>query len=468
MKIFDNLITYKDNIAVITDDNKKITYEELLFFADDLYSIINRRCLIFILCENSLGSLIGYVSFLRNGIVPLMLDKNININLLMNLINIYKPDYIYAPKYGSTLEPIHYTATTYYDKNNYVLIQTNYGDSFPLYDDLALLLTTSGSTGSPKFVRLSYKNIYANTQSIIEYLDLNLQERPITTLPMYYTYGLSIINTHLTVGATLLLTQKTLVEKEFWTFFKTSKATSFGGVPFTYEMLKKLRFLNMNLSSLKMITQAGGKLSFDLTKEFSEFAIKKNIKFFVMYGQTEATARMSYLDPQYSLEKCGSMGKAIPNGEFKLIDEEGNIINNSNITGELVYKGDNVSLGYTECGEDLIKEDENNGILFTGDMAKRDEDGFYYITGRKKRFIKIFGNRINLDEIEQLIKTIATECACSGNDDKLFVYLTSDEKKEEIKKLLFDQLSLHNASFEIKIVDSIPKSESGKVLYNLL
>jgi len=466
MKIFSNLIDFKNNIAVITDDNQKITYDELLFLTDNLHSKINHRCLIFILSENSIGSLIGYVSFLRNGIVPLMLDKNINIDLLMNLINIYKPDYIYAPKYGSTLESLQYT--TYYDNNNYILIQINYETSFPLYDDLALLLTTSGSTGSPKLVRLSYKNIFSNTQAIISYLDLTNNERPITTLPMYYTYGLSIINTHLTVGATILLTQRTLIEKEFWNFFKSSEATSFGGVPFTYEMLKRLRFFTMNLPSLKTMTQAGGKLSFDLTKEFVEFSIKKNVKFFVMYGQTEATARMSYLDPKYSFSKCGSMGKAIPRGKFKLIDEEGNVISTSDTIGELVYKGDNVSLGYAECGEDLIKEDENKGILVTGDMARRDEDGFYYITGRKKRFIKIFGNRINLDEIEQLIKTIVIECACIGNDDKLIIYLISNEKEEQVKKLLFDKLLLHTASVEIKIIDSIQKNESGKVLYNSL
>lgn len=466
INIFNNFKNFKDNFAVITDSDQKITYEEIQYLADDLYLNIDHRCLIFFLCENSIGSLIGYISFLKNGIVPLMLDKNINIDLLTNLLNIYQPEYVYVSKHNNSLVSSQYKIL--YNKNDYSLIKTNYEIAPILHKDLAILLTTSGSTGSPKFVRQSYKNIHANTQSIIKYLDLNQYEKPIATLPMYYTYGLSIINTHIAIGATLLLTQKTLVDKEFWKFFKESGATSFGGVPYTYEMLKRLKFFNMGLPSLKSMTQAGGKLSFDLTKEFSEFAIKQNIKFFVMYGQTEATARMSYLDPKYSLSKCGSMGKAIPGGKFKLIDEDINIIDTPDTIGELVYEGDNVSLGYAECKEDLIKEDENNGILFTGDMAKKDGDGFYYITGRKKRFIKIFGNRINLDEIEQLLKTITTDCACIGNDDKLLVYVTSNVKMEEIKKILSQKLSLHTNSFGIKIIDFIPKSESGKIQYNLL
>ena len=455
MKIFDHLDNYKNNVAVITDNNEIFTYEDIISLSNNLYEKINHRCLVLQLCENSIGSLVGYVSFLRNGIVPMMIDKNINTDLLINLISIYKPEYLYVP-----ILTLSFTLPQYevlYNKNNYFLIKTNYDKSYSLHDDLALLLTTSGSTGSPKFVRQSYQNIISNAISIIEYLDINIDERAITTLPMNYTYGLSIINTHLVEGATILLTSKTLMQKEFWDFFKLYKATSFGGVPYTYEMLKRLRFFSMNLPSLKTMTQAGGKLSVDITKEFSEFAQSKNIKFVVMYGQTEATARMSYLDPDYSLVKCGSIGKEIPGGKFKLGEDK-----------ELIYEGDNVTLGYATCGEDLIKEDENNGVLFTGDIAEKDEDGFYYIVGRKKRFIKIFGSRINLDEIEQLLKTIVTECACTGIDDKLSVYLISKEKEKDIKNILSKKLLLHTSSFEIKIIDSIPKNESGKILYTKL
>jgi len=249
---------------------------------------------------------------------------------------------------------------------------------------------------------------------------------------------------------------------------KSEKATSLSGVPYTFEMLKKLRFFRMDLPFLKTLTQAGGKLNHELNREFSEFCFQSGKRFFVMYGQTEATARMSYLSPQYSLSKLGSMGKAIPGGEFSLVDEQGKIISEGEVTGELVYKGENVSLGYAECGADLSKEDENKGILITGDLAKRDHDGFYYIVGRKKRFIKIFGNRINLDETERMLKSIIPECACNGTDDQMVIYITDESRKKEVINYLSDRTGIHPQAFTVKKVDIIPKNASGKTIYSQL
>ena len=333
-------------------------------------------------------------------------------------------------------------------------------------------MTTSGSTGSPKLVRQSYLNILSNTKSIIEYLSIDESERPITTLPMNYTYGLSIINTHLHVGATLLLTERTLLDKEFWTFFNKEKATSFGGVPYTYEMLYKLRFFNMNLPSLRTMTQAGGKLLPELHKKFAKYAQENNKKFIVMYGQTEATARMGYLPADKSLEKYGSMGIAIPGGKFELLDSQNQTILDYDVVGELVYTGDNVTLGYAQNGEDLSKGDERNGTLHTGDMAKKDADGYYYIVGRLKRFLKIFGNRINLDETERLIKSHfpSIECACGGQDDLMKIYVVSKDKNliKDIRKFISEITHINLTAFKIVLVDEIPKNDSGKVLYKQL
>jgi len=271
------------------------------------------------------------------------------------------------------------------------------------------------------------------------------------------------------VGASIIFTQKTLMEKEFWTVFKEYEATSFGGVPYIYEMLDKLRFFRMDLPSLQTMTQAGGKLSPELHRKFAEYAGEKNKKFIVMYGQTEATARMSYLPAEKSIDKYGSMGIAIPGGEFSLIDENGNDINKNDVVGELVYKGDNVTLGYAECGSDLKKGDEFGGVLVTGDMAKRDSDGIYYITGRKKRFLKIFGNRVNLDESERMIKTkFNIECACSGVDDKMSVFITKNALKKDIKDYFSTKTGLHFSAFEIYVISEIPKNEAGKTLYSAL
>ncbi|NQU86495.1 MAG: AMP-binding protein, partial [Mariniphaga sp.] len=353
-------------------------------------------------------------------------------------------------------------------KFDYSLVKLNNSCKFTLHNELALLLTTSGSTGSPKLVKLSYKNILSNAKSISEYLQIDKSERPITALPMHYSFGLSILNSHLINGATILLTDKSLIEKEFWLFFKTNEATSLSGIPYSFEILKKLRFFSMDLPSLKTITQAGGKLNDDLNREFSEYCNNAGKRFFVMYGQTEATARMSYLPYEYSILKLGSMGIAIPGGEFSLINENGEQIEEHDKAGELVYRGDNVSMGYAVAGEELQKDDENKSVLITGDMAKRDRDGFYYIVGRKKRFIKLFGNRVNLDETERLLKNIIPDCACAGQDDKMVIYITDKKLKEDVKNYITSKTGINSKAFEIKFIKKIPKNSSGKTIYSNL
>jgi len=459
-----NFKQYENNIAAISDTGDSITYGQIVEANEELKKHIKGRSLIFILCTNTIGSVVGYTTCLNNNIVPLLLDSKLDVGLLTYLIDTYKPKFLWVP--STMLEQFNEYEKVFISYN-YTLIKTNFMTSYALNSELALLLTTSGSTGSPKLVRQSYKNIEANIKSIVEYLGLNETERPITTLPMNYTYGLSIINSHIFVGATLLLTDKTLMEKGFWSFFKEEKATSFGGVPYTYEILDKLRFFRMELTSLRTMTQAGGKLSPELHKKFAEYAIVNNKHFIVMYGQTEATARMSYLPYEKSLEKYGSMGIAIPGGKFYLIDVDGYEITESKVTGELVYEGANVTLGYAECGDDLAKGNERFGKLVTGDMANMDEDGYYYIVGRKKRFLKIFGNRVNLDETERMIKTYFNNlpCACAGVDDKMYIFITDGALSEDVRKYISEKTGLNHVAFKIRIIDKIPKNEAGKTLY---
>ena len=337
-----------------------------------------------------------------------------------------------------------------------------------LHDDLALLLTTSGSTGSPKLVRQSYKNIQSNAESIAEYLELTKDERPVTTLPMNYTYGLSVINSHLLVGAQILMTDYAMNMKKFWTFMKEHHATSIAGVPFTYEMLKKVHFFRMDVPDLKYMTQAGGKLSPELHREFAVWCAERGKKFIVMYGQTEATARMGYLSADKSIEKYGSMGKAIPGGVFHLIDVNGNEILEPETVGELVYEGPNVTLGYAREPADLARGDERHGRLVTGDMARMDAEGYYYIVGRKKRFLKIFGNRVNLDEIDRMIKETFSDldCASAGVDDHMKTYITDPGKTDSVRQWLSAVTRLSETAFEVLYIEEIPKNEAGKVLYN--
>ena len=461
-----DLLKYAENVAVSDDRGNKTTYAELEAYTQKLAENIPSRCLVFCLCENTLGSLIGYTAFLNHRIVPLMLDAHLDQELLNHFMAEYKPDYIWVP----SRQAQEIKGQVVFSSWNYTLLKTGNEHVFPLYDELALLLTTSGSTGSPKFVRQSYRNIESNTKSIVEYLHLTATERPITTLPMNYTFGLSVINTHLAVGATILLTDKTIMQRDFWDFMNANEATSFSGVPYTYEMLNKLMFFRRQLPTLKTMTQAGGKLLPELHKKFAEWAVSQGKNFVVMYGSAEATARMGYLPPEISLKKWGSMGKAIPNGKFMLIDENGSKINSTDTVGELIYEGENVTLGYALSGADLAKGDENHGRLSTGDMATVDLDGIYTIVGRKKRFLKIFGNRVGLDETERLIKSYFDdmECACAGVDDKMHVYITEEEKCAEIKNFLAEKTKLNPAAFDVRFVDAIPKNASGKTLYQEL
>ena len=460
------------NVAAVDESGAILHYGQLCDCVGQMSQLLQSRSLVFSFCENTIGSPVGYISFMSNGMVQLLLDRDMPAVLVTGLVETYNPSFIWAPVDKCLWTPADRglpELRAIFSGWGYHLYETGL-HPFPLHCDLALLVTTSGSTGSPKLVRQSYGNIVSNTRSIAAYLKIGDSERPITTLPMQYVYGTSIVNTHLMQGATLLLTTKGFMQKEFWQFFTEQGATSIAGVPYTYEMLKKLRFTEMNLPTLRTMTQAGGKLLPDLHKEFAQYAIDNGKEFVVMYGAAEATARMGYLPPGKSLEKYGAMGIAIPGGRFDLVDDVGNIVPKVGTVGQLVYYGDNVTLGYAECGADLAKGDERYGRLETGDMATRDEDGYYTIVGRKKRFLKIYGNRVGLDETERLIKTHlgGVECACCGVDDKMYIFITDGLMKKGLLDFISRYTGLNTKAFVIKTLDEIPKNDAGKTLYSKL
>lgn len=472
MNFYTDLDKYGANIAVITEKGEQLTYDAFLLNCDNLVSSLIPRRLLFLVCNNSLESLVAYIGALRKGVVPVMINAGVDSQLYKHLYEQYKPTYVYTPRDWEAIAE--YVEAEQFkelqDYRNFVLYATDCVEEYELYPELALLLTTSGSTGSPKLVRQSYENINANAASIAQYLGIAATDRAITTMPMSYTYCLSIINSHLLMGASLVMNDFSIIQREFWTLFKESKPTTFGGVPYIYDQLKKLRFGRMDLPSLRYITQAGGKLSKEMAEEFNEICDSKGIQLIVMYGQTEATARMAYLPWEHAKEKAGSIGIAIPRGEFSLIDVDENVINEPDVVGELVYRGPNVTLGYAEGYKDLVLGDERQGVLVTGDMAKRDKDGFYYIVGRKKRFLKMYGNRVNLDEVEGLLKKEGYDCVCAGVDDHLKVYTTvaDEDVHKNILGFLSKTLGFVQKSFQVVVIEEIPRNESGKVLYSAL
>ena len=462
-----NLFQYAKNTAVISDRGEIFSYAQLSDEVEQFGLHLRKRGLVCCLCKNEIGALIGYISCICKGIPLVLLDGGRDRYYVGSYIEKYYPEYIWTPsdRYSE------FNGSIIYEKHGYLLVHIDSKlerEHSHLHDKLALCLTTSGSTGSPKLVRLTIDNLKSNAHSIATYLNITEDERPITTLPMYYSFGLSVINSHLIKGATILLTDNTVFSKSFWDFFGQTSPTSIAGVPFTYEMLVTMGFFQMDITSVKTMIQAGGKLNADVVKRYVKFAQETNKIFVVMYGQTEASPRMSYLPFEYAGENPSSIGIPIPGGEFMLYDMNGQTIQQPNVEGELIYKGANVCMGYADSREDLDKGDENKGILKTGDVAYKDADGFYYITGRIKRFVKIWGNRYNLDAIEQLVKPITPNCACVGNDNKIHVVVDNSTFVEEIKLLMAKKLQLDKSCYSIHVMECIPKTPSGKIQYSTL
>lgn len=456
----------KEKAAVIDVKGNSVTYGELIECGKNLENYINRRTVVFILAQNNVETLKMYIACMINKIVPLLIDARTNVSLLQRLIDLYHPSYIWGNK--ERLKQLEYLQYVDCIDENCGLVET-FLSEYELFEELSLLLTTSGSTGSPKLVRHSYQNIERQAENISLFFELDGSERPMVDLPIMYTYGLSIVNSHLFVGATVLVTDESIVSKRFWQFFKEEGATSFTGVPYSYELLKQIRFFKMDLPSLRVLSQGGGKMPKELQKEFVEYIQSKNGKYYATYGQTEGSARMAYLPPELALKKCGSIGMAIPNGKLYLKDEQDNLIVIPNVEGELYYEGPNVTLGYAVCGEDLKKGDERFGVLATGDVAYMDEDECFYIVGRKKRFLKLFGYRVSLDECEILIQTeFMVECACIGNDQQMIVCITDKEKIEAVKTFLLKKTSLYPTAVKVVAVDKILRNPAGKILYNEL
>jgi AMP-dependent synthetase/ligase len=455
------------NHTALLSEVRTVTYRELGEEAERISACIAPRSLVFLLARNSLAAIAGYVGFVQNGIVPVMIDAALDGQLLTALRAAYRPGYAWVPaECAEEFQP----RCTILRRDGYVLLDLAEKNPFPLHEDLALLMTTSGSTGSPKFVRQSYDNLRANTQSIVQYLELHEAERAVTNLPLHYVYGLSILNTHLAVGASVVVTEKTLFDRSFWQLVREREVTSFAGVPYTYAMLKRLRFFRMDLPALRTLTQAGGKLDPELHNEFAAYAQTHGKKFVVMYGAAEATARMGYLPPQYALEKVGAMGIAIPGGRFELVDETGRCITAADTVGELVYYGANVTLGYAESSADLVRGDERHGRYETGDLARRDADGYYTVVGRKRRFLKMFGKRTNLQEVEHILRQRfgEVEVACAGVDDHLHIFVTQEALAGDIVPFLSAKLGLHHSALTVRCLAEIPKNASGKMVYRAL
>lgn len=442
--------------AAIVDphNGQTLTCLEVSLRAEALVPHLVRRQkgLTFLFCDNSLHAVLFYLAALNSDNATALLDSAAADVQKDNLVSCYKPETIVVC--GSDWVPDGTEYSQIVQEPDYsVWCSLAFGQ--PPHKDLCLLLSTSGSTGSAKMVRLSRRNLLSNAQGISRALSIDASERAVLSLPIHYSYGLSVLNTHLLTGASLMLTTEALTSSGFWSQFRENRCTSFAGVPYSYEILRRLGLDNLNLDSLKTMTQAGGKLSDKLIDYFQRLMSACGGRFFVMYGQTEATARISVLPAEELPDRLGSVGKALDGGTISI---EG--------AGEIIYRGPNVMLGYATERADLARGDDLEGRLETGDLGYLDDEGFLYVTGRSKRIAKIFGQRLNLDDVERVLKDCGPMAAVS-DDQKLCVYfenLNDDEmaiKRSELSSLLH----IHHSAIATRTIAEIPRTANGKVDY---
>ncbi|MET3931999.1 AMP-binding protein [Arthrobacter sp. OAP107] len=435
-----DLAGHGDRPAIQTDDFT-LTYRELAGRVDALaLRLGTQRRLVALAAANDVDSLVAYLAALVGG-HPLILLPEDKPAALESLVAAYDPDVVLRSANGQTL-----------------FEERRAGTAHELHPDLALLLSTSGSTGSPKLVRLSAANLQANAESIAEYLGIGPEDRAATTLPMSYCYGLSVINSHLLRGAGLVLTDLSVVDLCFWELFRTAGATSFAAVPYTFELLERVGFAGMDLPRLRYVTQAGGRLAPERVQSYAELGRRKGWELFVMYGQTEATARMAYLPPRLAAGHPGAIGIPVPGGAFRIEPVAGLE------HGELVYTGPNVMLGYAETPEDLgagrmVHE------LRTGDLARKHPSGVYEVVGRRSRFVKIVGLRVDLGQVERILADLGVEAASAGTDQGLVVAVEGDHDTHLLAKVLSQGIGLPRAALELHGVGHLPRLATGKVDY---
>ncbi len=450
-----------EQIAAVDDQENKISYGELINFSNELKDLVKARSIVFHFSENSVSSLSFYIACMSLKAVPLLLSPQTNVQLIESLLEKYKPNYIIAPERICQ----NFKGKVLKKSKGYHLIH-QHDSVHQLDENLSLLLPTSGSTGSPKLVRHSYENIESSAKSVAELFELNFTHKAFAFLPMYYTMGLSAIHSHISVGATVVLIQSAMTDAKFWKALKQHEPSSLSGVPYSFEILKKLRMFRMKMPNLQFINEGGGKLSPELYDECIRFSKANGAKFIPTYGQTEGTSRMAFLDSEMVAIKKGSIGKAIPGGTLSIINEQGVESFDREALGEMIFRGPSVTLGYANQLEDLNLSDERLGVLYTGDLAKRDEDGYYFITGRKSRFLKLFGIRVSLDDVEQIvINAYNIECACGGNDEKMIVLITDKNLDKQISDLIVAKTGLFHKAFTVIYVEEIPRNESGKVVF---
>lgn len=435
--------------ALISPNGDATSFSSLVDSASAFSSAIgSERRIVFLKMNNSVESIAAYIGCLRahHPVFPFSPDDD--ESKIIRLADVFKANCIVDATSGSWQ------------------VDWRTRDIHDLHPDLSLLLSTSGSTGTQKMVKLSGLNISSNATSIAQYLQLSPRDRAITTLSPNYSYGLSVINSHLAVGASLVLTNLSVLDEAFVPLAAAHEVTSFAGVPHTFELLKRAGVDFSRLPSLRYLTQAGGKLPADMAIELGKLAAKHGFAFFVMYGQTEAAPRIAYLPPEHLPAYPTCIGVPIPGGTITLVSDTGDEITDPDVPGELVYSGPNVMMGYALSAGELAT-DERPGKLYTGDIAARNSANLFYVVGRKARFVKPFGVRVSLDDVEAMAREFEPSAVCLGNDQRI-VIASSAPFPDAGLEAIASRCNLPQQIIGHIALPEIPRLPNGKVDYKSL
>lgn len=413
-----------------------------------------RRELVFALCSGDVASILGYLSAITAGHAVALLDAAAPAELTQALRDRYLPAFVVRSRDPQTVE----------------ISECSEPAAPAPADELAVLLSTSGTTGSPKLVRLAHRNIDANATSIAEYLQIDEHERAIQSLPIHYSYGLSVLNSHLASGASVILTPHSIMRPDFWADAARWQATSFAGVPYSYAILERTGLLRKSMpETMRTLTQAGGRLAPESIISLHELMSERGGRVWVMYGQTEATARISYVPPEALPDKAHTIGIPIPRGDLTIRVDDQEIADHD-VEGELVYRGPNVMMGYAESREDLALGDALSGELRTGDLGCFDSDGFFRVTGRTKRIAKVFGLRVNLDEIEAAASAHGPVAVVEAGEQIMLwrAAARADTPADELRHEVARRFGLNARAFAVSDIDELPLKTSGKIDYDML
>lgn len=460
-----------DRVALIeAASGRVVTYRELLEAADTMAASMGPdKDLVFVLARNDLRTAQTYATALRHGHAIAFLDGDRPADEYAELISAYRPRHLVGPSgtaaalAGQSL-PLS-AAADLADGVDGESITFDFGHPPVLHPSLAVLLATSGTTGNRRYVRLSRGAVDANAAQIAEALGLDASERPITSMPLHYSFGLSILHSHWQVGASVVLSRRSVIEASFWEAVDRYGCTSLGGVPFTYQQLEGTRFRRAQHPSLTSMQAAGGALGPELTRLYADHLSERGGRLLVMYGQTEATARMAVVPPDRLEAKLGSAGVALPGARLR-IEPLAEQPPSPNGAGRIVYEGPNVMMGYATDASDLARGDELHGTLDTGDVGYLDADGFLYIVGRTKRIAKILGVRISLDELEAALHGHGPAAVLSGEDAiDAYCAFGSPSELERLGHELAERAHVHPRTVRMHRVESIPRLATGKVDY---